>query len=85
MFNNWLLGEVEEALICSVCQFPWYKYYSHGHMNVELGKYGYNWLSQMTPVHHWTLQSQNLNTSSIQFKTYNEITLLILFTYSYLL
>ena len=31
-FNDWLLREMEEALICSVCQFPCHKYYSHGHI-----------------------------------------------------
>ena len=29
-FNDWLLREKEEALICSVCQFPCHNYYSHG-------------------------------------------------------
>lgn len=78
-------GRGEESLICSVHQFPWYKYYFQGRMNVELENYGYSWLSHMSPAHRWTLQSQISKTSSIQFKAYNKITWFIHFTYSYLL
>ena len=36
-FNDWLLREMEKALICRVCQFPCHKYYSHGHIGAFPG------------------------------------------------
>lgn len=43
-------GGEQEDLICTVCEFLWYKYHSHGHMNVELGKYGHNHLDSSHSV-----------------------------------